>query len=375
LKKGLVVEKSNVKGLGTIFYYFGHSATAENVGERGVSHLAEHLLCKSFDHLLSTITTYSVSYNAFTSDDHVCFYWSGLDDKLTELEPEFKKLFNFVPTKEQFELEKSIIIQEYTGWFAGQSAIYANINRKYYDYYGPIGCRQDIESISYEHFLEFYKRFSSPTIIYRVTGNKKSEIKELYKGIKFSNPVKLKKKKASKLVIEETSSFPNSVTLIDWVDVSKFEKHEIEFVSSMFSNGLESPLYKEIRENRGLVYGLGTYTEDFGDVNKFEFVAQCVPENVAEVRSVANEILTNPEKYLTRERFESIKMSSVNNEKLKNIQNQGTGSILNKIIYGKDYFEKIQNLTFERVMEVANLLKVELETNVKHASLGETQEI
>jgi predicted Zn-dependent peptidase len=154
LKKGLVIKKSSVKGLGTIYYYFGHSASSENVGERGLSHMAEHLLCHSFDHLLPKITANSISYNAFTSDNHVVFYWTGLHEKLSEFESEFVKIFDFVPTKEQFENERNIILQEYTQYMADQNSIYQNINRKYYDYYGAIGCRPDIESITYEDFLK-----------------------------------------------------------------------------------------------------------------------------------------------------------------------------------------------------------------------------
>lgn len=375
LKKGLVIKKSSVKGLGTIYYYFGHSASSENVGERGLSHMAEHLLCHSFDHLLPKLTASSISYNAFTSDNHVVFYWTGLDEKLTELESEFIKIFDFVPTKEQFENERNIILQEYTQYMADQNAIYQNINRKYYDYYGPIGCRTDIESITYEDFLKFYARFKHPTIIYRVTNNKKSEVKEIYKNVVFKNPIKLGKLKKSELLIEASSTFPDSVKLCDWFDVSEFKKYELDFLGSMYSSGLESPLYQEIREKRGLVYGLGLYSDEFRNVITAMFVAMCSPNNVEQVRTLAKEVMTNPEKYLTRERFEIIKSYIVTSEKIKLLQNHGTGSITNDIVYGEEYFENISNVTFERIMEVANLFKKKIETEMKLASFGEKLEI
>jgi len=375
LKKGLVIKKSAVKGLGTIYYYFGHSASSENVGERGMSHFAEHLLCKSFDHLLPKLTANSISYNAFTSDNHVVFYWTGLDEKLTEIEPEFLKLFDFVPTKELFELERNIILQEYTQYMANQSSIYQNINRKYYDYYGPIGCRTDIEAITYEDFLKFYSRFKNPTNIYRVTNNKKSEVKEIYKNVVYKNPIKIGKLKKSELMIESTSTFPDSVTICDWFDVSEMSKPELDFLGGMYSDGLESPLYQEIREKRGLVYGLGLYLEQFRTTMKAEFVAKCSPENVEEVRAVAKEVLTNPEKYLTQERFETIKSCIVTSKMIKKIQNHGTGTITNDIVYGEDYFNTISNVTYERIMEVANVFKQKILNEMKLASFGEKLEV
>lgn len=375
MKKGLVIKKSTVKSLGTIYYYFGHSASSENVGERGLSHLAEHLLCKSFDHLLPKLTANSISYNAFTSDNHVVFYWTGLDEKLTEVEPEFLKLFDFVPTQEQFETEKNIVLQEYTQYMTNQSSIFQNINRKYYDYYGPIGCRTDLENVTYDDFLKFYSRFKNPTNIYRVTSNKKQDVKEIYKNVVYKNPVKLGKLKKSELLIEASSTFPDSVKICDWMDVTEFVRPELDFVGGMYSDGLDSPLYQEIREKRGLVYGLGLYCEEFRDSKKAEFIAMCSPENVDEVRKVAREVMTNPETYLTRERYETIKSSIVTSKQIEKLQNHGTGTITQDIVYGEDYFNTISNISFERVMEVANMFKKKIDTEMKFASFGEKLEV
>lgn len=375
MKTGLVVKKSAVKGLGSIVYYFGHSASSENVGERGLSHFAEHLLCKSFDHLLPKIKSYSISYDASTGDNSVQFYWTGLDEKLSELEPEFMNLFDFVPTKEQFELERNIILQEYVQTFSGQYSIFYNINRKYFNSYGPIGCKQDIETISYEDFLKFFERFKHPTNIYRVTSNNKSDVKAIYENVVYKKPLVLKKVRPSELCIEQSSTFPNSVLLSDWLEVPEFNLAELNLLIGMFSSGLASPLYKEIRETRGLVYSLGLYTDKFRDKLNFQFVANCSPENVEEVRKIAKEVLTNPKTYLTKDRFDDIKMSKITAKQIENINNHNVGTILQEIEYGDTIFKTIQATTFERLMEVAEQLKVKIESGMTLCSLGATLEI
>jgi predicted Zn-dependent peptidase len=143
----------------------------------------------------------------------------------------------------------------------------------------------------------------------------------------------------------------------------------------MYSDGLDSPLYQEIREKRGLVYGLGLYCEEFRDSKKAEFIAMCSPENVDEVRKVAREVMTNPETYLTRERYETIKSSIVTSKQIEKLQNHGTGTITQDIVYGEDYFNTISNISFERVMEVANMFKKKIDTEMKFASFGEKLEV
>jgi len=89
----------------------------------------------------------------------------------------------------------------------------------------------------------------------------------------------------------------------------------------MLGHGLKSPLYQEIREKKGLVYyvrcGINRLTYKSGVL---QFSCETSRANVDEFQLTLKEILDNPDKYMTKERFDiikdaikiSIKMSKIN---------------------------------------------------------------
>lgn len=371
MKKGLVYEKSNVKGLGSLYYYFGHSANSEKIGERGLSHFAEHLMCHSFDHLLPKLRSLGITYNAQTHDDFVIFYWTGLDEKIHEVEPELLNLFSYIPSKDQFENERKIILQEYDDYFSGQNSVYINADRKYLNFFGAIGFRKDIEDVTYEQMLVFIERFRNPTKIYRVSSMKKNVVSEIYKNVEYKLPLKNSKLKPQPIELESSSSFPTSTLVADWVNVSgKMSNVEATFLSNMYASGLESPMYNEIREKRGLAYAVSLFVEEykFMDYNKINTYILCNEEKVSEVRELVNNILSNPEEFLTKERFDVVKSCDECGRKIQKINNHS--NVLKNLKHDLAKLEaEIDALTFERIMECANILKNEV-INFNYASYG-----
>jgi len=124
-------------------------------------------VCKGWDHLFKEFTSLGINFNAETHDDRVIFYWKGLDEEITKLldRKEGLKILGRTPSREEFENEKKIVLQEYDDSFSDpQDALFTNIGRKYFNNYGPIGFRKDLEETSYEQMVEFIlKNFSSPT--------------------------------------------------------------------------------------------------------------------------------------------------------------------------------------------------------------------
>ena len=66
----------------------------EKPGWYGISHLMEHLVCKSFDHLQDVYQQKNIKWNAYTSNTEVVFYMKGLDRHINEYKkenPEFSR--------------------------------------------------------------------------------------------------------------------------------------------------------------------------------------------------------------------------------------------------------------------------------------------
>lgn len=382
MKIGLVREESKVPGLGSLYINYDGAANIEDLGERGLSHLGEHLMCKSYNHLEEELQSAGLVVNAFTSDTNVAFYWSGLDEKIEEFQEELLKLMHFTPTEEQFNTEKLIVMQEYEDYISGQNFVFSNISRKYFAEYGPIGYRDDIANCTYERMLAFIeKRFRKPTCIVRVGTSKK--IDSLCKNIEYSLPVTPKERIYNVLgdetYLESPSTFPNAALIADWARIDKdfMSNKDLNFINSMFSSGLKSPFYQEIREKRGLVYYCGTDTEVIGTEHMiWIFYAGCKPDKIEEIRTIVKDCICNYKEFLTKERFDTILESMKNKIKMTEIENYKLGHI-RKFFSKEEYIDLdyLNSLTYEHILDAAENFKIECAASIRFGSSSDKLEI
>lgn len=101
----------------------------------------------------------------------------------------------------------------------------------------------------------------------------------------------------------------NKASVIGYIkggDLTPYSK--ISYVLNMLSMSLLSPFFNEIREKRGLTYGIETSIERISE-NQGLIATYLIttPENVQEVLDTYKMILTNPDEYLTEERFNIVK--------------------------------------------------------------------
>jgi predicted Zn-dependent peptidase len=115
---------SNI-GIGLLGFTFPIGSDYESQGECGISHLMEHLMCKSFDDLLPKMHRLGINYNAYTSSDQILFYFSGIEEYLDQLSTILYDRItscSFVWTEEAFDIEKKTVIQEYEDSFNEQTS-------------------------------------------------------------------------------------------------------------------------------------------------------------------------------------------------------------------------------------------------------------
>jgi predicted Zn-dependent peptidase len=126
----------------------------------------EHLCCKNFDHLLDDFDRDAISWNAYTDTNLINFYFTGLESKLSKYREKIIELMSsFNVTKEQFEIERNIVLSEYEDVFNDQSqSHYLNLYRKLFNDYDPIGLREDLEKLTFIDCLNFYeKQYMNPS--------------------------------------------------------------------------------------------------------------------------------------------------------------------------------------------------------------------
>jgi len=287
------------------YIVFNGAVLNETPKSFGVSHIIEHLLCKQFEDLYDDFDRFGINWNAFTSNNNVVFHMTGLDEYINMYKDKLlNSLLQFNITEEQFNTEKNIILQEYIDHFQDQGdAHYSNVMRYYLGHYGPIGKYESLNNLTYTNMLKFYNIYmKKPSIIINVS--KYSEFSGYTDFAKLNN--NNYKTSDTKIIIEKRADFDKSSIIGYKLIVEDF--CYIKFIIAILSGSLKSPFYNELREKRGLTYGVSTFINSIS-ANQGLLSTSLVTdnENVDEVLNVYKEILTNPSVYLTEERFNIMK--------------------------------------------------------------------
>jgi predicted Zn-dependent peptidase len=297
--------QSNLSGL---YVVYEGSTNIEKKGNFGISHLMEHLVCKTFFHMIQDFDRDGIEWNAYTSSNEIVFYMTGLDEKIDKHKKEYlEALQSFDITKEQFENEKKIVLQEYEDTFNDQSQAHQlNLCRKLFGDYDPIGLKEDLEKLKFMDCLNFYElQYAKPTKIINVSKTKK--LKNL--DIDFSENLIDKKFAFGKhdVTLELNNDFKDKTSIICLSPFIEEDFAYVHFLNAMISLGLKSPLYNEIREKRGLVYYIHCFQSRYNKQGIISIDTQTSNKNFNAVIDGIDTVLKDTKKILNKDRFELIK--------------------------------------------------------------------
>ena len=117
----------------------------------------------------------------------------------------------------------------------------------------------------------------------------------------------------------------------------------------MISNGLKSPLYQEIREKRGLSYGVSCSRNTVGNSNIVSIYVTTSNDKVEELLETIEDTLNNPN-ILTQERFDITKERLTVNRKKSAINRHAN---VYKWIDGTETVDDIlDTVTLEQLKEI-----------------------
>ena len=80
----MIINLKSETDLSGFYVVYEGSTNLEKKGWWGLSHLMEHLMCKNFDHLQEDFDKDGIDWNAYTSGSEICFYLTGLDEKVNK---------------------------------------------------------------------------------------------------------------------------------------------------------------------------------------------------------------------------------------------------------------------------------------------------
>jgi predicted Zn-dependent peptidase len=348
----MIINLESQTDLSGFYIVYKGSTNLETKGIRGISHLSEHLFCKAYEHLQTEFERKGITWNAYTSSDEIVFYFTGLSEYLKPYRNVVLDLLkSFRPTEEQFKDEIRIVIEEYKTYFANQGySHFLNVNRKKFNYYDPIGSLVDLQNLKYSDIISFIeKQYSAPSKIINVSKEDNFSYETDFTNIDTS--IKLEfgdyeyepelgnsfKDKSS--IIMMTKIFDNNIS------------GYIEFISMMIGNGLQSPLYKEIREKRGLTYGISCGSYNVGDNNYAYIMTDTSNDKTEEMLETLKNTL-NDSNILTQERFDIIKERILIKKKMSEINRYL--NVSQWINDKQSILDIVEEVTLERLKEIYN---------------------
>ena len=341
--------------LSGFYVVYNGSTNLESKGIYGISHLMEHLVCKSIDPYKDKMDMLGITDNAYTSMNEVVFWMRGLDSSLDKWRNKYVSLLgNFDITKTEFENERNIVLQEYSDSFNDQTSNHLlNLHRKKLGNYNPIGLQEDLENLSYIDGLNFYEQqFLNPSKIINVSKNTDFDMNVNFTDKETNRDFKIEDRE---VVIDRGNDYKGKVSLILMSDIIDDKFNQVNFINNMFCYGLQSPFYKEIREKRGLIYHIGMNLNRLDKKASNMIYTMTTPENVSEIVDIIGDIYSDVDKHFTEERFDIIKSSL--NIKLQESEINRYQNVNNYINpKGWDMSDIIDDITYDDTLRVAKEL-------------------
>ena len=355
----MIINLKSQTDLSGFYIVYEGSTNIERKGIYGISHLGEHLMCKAYEHLQNEFERYGIMWNAYTSSNEIVFYFTGLDEYVSKYRDVVINLLNnFMPSEEQFTNEKRIVIEEYKDCFNDQvSSHYLNLSRKLFGDFDPIGSLQDLESMTYQNMVDFVKlQYNRPTKIINIskhsdfTSNVEFNVVKLERNLEYGN---------HDVILELNNEFKDKSSVIMLSPVITKDFNYLIFICEMLSSGLQSPLYQEVREKRGLTYNISSSVNKICDKGMINICVQTSNSKVSELIDTVKLVLDNPNTYLTQERFDNVRDGMIVRKKKAEINRYNNISRWLSTPEW-DVYEILDTLTLDKIKEVySNYFKTE----------------
>lgn len=345
-------------GVSALAVLFPAGPLYETEGRRGTGHLMEHLVCRTFSHMHDRLQMHGIEFNAITDDMGVLVYFRGLS---AELDPMQKELVDALiggiecVSEGDFENEKRTVLTEIRSCCEDQITVTElNALRRHFNYYTALGCADDVEKFTYEDMKAVYaERFTRPSKIISVgpTGMNFNSIKFAedgeFEALKF-NFQRFGYDGVSYVDDDFDNDFRTYMCVVKPIDKEDFPKFHLGM--TMLTDGLNSPMETEIRVKRGLCYDfIVDWVSSFTEVIPV-FGCYAPVENLDRINRIYDELLCNPTRFLTRDRFDICKkMLQVSRDTAKVMPFNNIEEIIDDSRIS--YYTGLDDITFEQVTE------------------------
>ncbi|MBQ7536956.1 MAG: insulinase family protein [Rickettsiales bacterium] len=357
--------------------------------EGGISHFLEHMAFKgtnkrTYKQLAEEVDNVGGITNAFTSKDCTQYYIKVLKkdvemvfDILSDM------LFNSSYPQEEIEKERGVILQEKAMYEDDPSSV--NEDLFYLKAYGDtafgrsiIGTTENIKRFNRDDFINYrLKNYKTEEMVIGVCGNvEEDKIKDLAEKYFGKHSIKNKdytpesvvytggkevKFKSDLEQIKFTLGYNGIISSFKDISEADLKKlYAMRIGAKILGAGMSSRLFQEIREKRGLVYYVHTFTEITPQTSLFGVNAGFSPDKIHEfVPALKDEIMTITKQISDNEMSKAINQFEARIEMKREQPSYRVGSNIGDLllcgrILGDDYLINniIKKITKQEVMDV-----------------------
>jgi predicted Zn-dependent peptidase len=298
----------------TIGVWVGTGSRDESVGLSGASHFLEHLHFKgthqrSAMDISVELDTVGGEFNAFTAKEYTCFHARVLDQDL----PLAVDVLGDMVTSSRLsgqdvEAEREVILDEIAMHDDDPDDVVTNLYAAAAWGDGPLGrpiagTEESIRSLSRAQVMRFYRsRYRPENMVVAVAGNvDHARVVRLVRTAFARNrfladgsvrplPVRradrAKRAGSGQVVVSRPFEQVNVLLGVNGLVRTDERRYVLGVLNAALGGGPSSRLFQEVRERRGLAYGVYSFAAHYADAGMVGVAVGCLPSRVEEVLSV-----------------------------------------------------------------------------------------
>lgn len=315
----------------------------EPEGKSGISHLLEHLMFRGSKNYPGNVFSKIIQANggvdnAFTTKDYTVYFQRLAPEKLEiSITLESDRMANLLLNKEDFELEKKIVLEERRQRYEDdpENLIFEEVIGtafKNHPYRRPvIGWTEEIESITLEDVKEHYRKFYCPDNAFIIVAGDIEEEEVLRKiREKFEKIPKCTSPKSSKLplepkqygekrvILKRQTHLPVLVMAYKVPAFPNIDSLSLELLSSILGGGKSSRLYRKLAVEKELVVDVATSNSPLSR-DGFLFFVYAYIKDISKIEEVERVI---------RDEIDKLKRELPEERELEKAKNQVEASFL-----------------------------------------------
>jgi len=352
----------------------------------GISHFLEHMFFKgtttrSAREIAESFDSIGGQVNAFTSKEYTCYYAKVLDNHASHaLEVLSDMFFNSTFDSEELEKEKNVVYEEIKMYEdAPDDIVHDLLSQAVYEKHSlgfPIlGTEETLSTFTSETLKQYVHDMYTPNkVVISIAGNvDETFIKEVesyfgsFERGQERSAIEKPHFHQNQLIRKKETEQAHLCLGFNGLKIGDEDMYNLTILNNILGGSMSSRLFQDVREERGLAYSVYSYHSSYQDsgivtiyggtgANQLDSLYETIQQTLATLK---RDGITDKELNNSKEQLKGSLMLSLESTNSRMSRNGKNELMLGKHRSLDDIIVKIDEVTKERVFELANSIFTE----------------